>query len=344
MVLFLTSVLRTDKALKVSVIHRVMEDDWRELSVQLGVKAKRCVSYTQLKRILASIDIESFNAINEAYFGSTVVQQGPCWKSADGKELRGSIDGAAGQTRGQSVVSLTEHQTGHSSVIGYYDGAKESEKPVVTGHFEQAGPLMDKFTLDALHTCPRNMALIDQRGGTYLMQVKGNQALLVEDCELIHQHLPSECHGEQSEKGHGRVETRRAWGYGLRGAGLEARWGEAGLATLLVVERVRYNTKTHRQSCQTAYWVSNQALDGEGFADLCQAARGHWAVEARHYVRDVQMGEDKMLISNPKEARVMAGFVTTATNLLARQGQNISQLRERLTRKPALVHTLFKRN
>ena len=65
-----------------------MEEGWRDLSVQLGVKAKCCVSYTQLKRILASIDIESFNAVNEAYFGSTVVRQGPCWKSADGKELR----------------------------------------------------------------------------------------------------------------------------------------------------------------------------------------------------------------------------------------------------------------
>lgn len=344
MVLFLTSILRTDKLLKMSVIHRAMEDSWRELAGQLDLKVKKCVSYSQLKRIIRGIDIESFNAINVRYFGSTVSQQEPHWHSVDGKELCGSIDGVIGQKRGQSVVSVTVHQTGQSEIVGYYDGSKESEKPVVTAYFEEVGPLKDGYTFDALHSFPRNMELIHQRGGAYLAQVKANQKVLLEDCELIHQHLGADHFEQKIEKGHGRVETRRAWGYELSETSLEKRWNGAGISTLLVVERVRYQTKTQKQSCETAYWVSNQVLDNQRFAEIVEAARRHWSVEAHHYIRDVQMGEDRLVTRNSKEARVMAGFITTATNMLVGQRQNVSELRERMTRNQALVDPLFKRN
>jgi len=99
LVLFLTSILRTDKLLKMSVIHRAMQDCWCQLATDLGIEVKKCVSYSQLKRILRRIDIESFNAINVEYFGSAVGQQGQHWRSFDGKELCGSIDGAAGEKR-----------------------------------------------------------------------------------------------------------------------------------------------------------------------------------------------------------------------------------------------------
>ena len=57
------------------------------------------------------------------------------------------------------------------------------------------------------------------------------------------------------------------------------------------------------------------------------------------------MGEDKTVTRNVKEARVVAGFITTATNMLvsAKGGQSISEFRERLTRNQALVDPLFKR-
>jgi len=118
-----------------------------------------------------------------------------------------------------------------------------------------------------------------------------------------------------------------------------------------VVKRQRYNTKTQKQSCETAYWVSNQALDGQKFAELLEATRRHWAVEpgrraAHHHIREVQTGEEKIVTKNAKETRVIAGFITTAINMLvsASRDQSISEFRERLTRNQALVDPLFKRN
>jgi hypothetical protein len=170
-VLFLVSILRTDKLLNMSVIHRAMQDCWPQLAHELGVCVARCISYSQLKRIIRSLDIESFNTINVAYFGSSLEHQGQHWYSLDGKELCTVV----GEKRGHSVVSLTAHQDGQSEVVGYYDGSKESERPVVSAYFEQVGPLKDGYSFDALHTFPRNLALISQRGGTYLAQVKANR-------------------------------------------------------------------------------------------------------------------------------------------------------------------------
>lgn len=75
-----------------------------------------------------------------------------------------SIDGVLGQKRGQCVVSLTAHEGAQCEVIGYYDGSKESEKPVVTAYLEQVGLLVNGYSFDALHTSPRNLELIHQGG------------------------------------------------------------------------------------------------------------------------------------------------------------------------------------
>ena len=85
-VLFLTAILRSDKLLKMSVIHRGMEEDFHCLSALLGANPQKCVSYSQLKRILRSIDYQSFNALNSLYFKATVQEADSKWYSMDGND------------------------------------------------------------------------------------------------------------------------------------------------------------------------------------------------------------------------------------------------------------------
>ena len=75
---------------------------------------------------------------------------------------------------------------------------------------------------------------------------------------------------------------------------------------------------------------------------MTNAVRNHWSVEVHHQIRDVQMGEDKMKISNKTEALVMASFMTVATNLLENYGGSIPILREKLTKNRSLIHSIFK--
>ena len=74
-VLFLIAILRSDKALKMSVIHRGMVEDFFRLSKLLGVDFKKCVSYSQPKRILRSIVCQSFKYLVaiDVYFFLTFV-------------------------------------------------------------------------------------------------------------------------------------------------------------------------------------------------------------------------------------------------------------------------------
>ena len=64
-VLFLTSILRSDKLLNLSVIHRAMLDDFEKLAHILGIKVAKCISYSQLKRLLQLIDYEQFCGIEK---------------------------------------------------------------------------------------------------------------------------------------------------------------------------------------------------------------------------------------------------------------------------------------
>lgn len=104
-----------------SVIHRSMLEDFKRMGRTLGLEVERCISYSQLKRIIKSINYEGFNTINGYYFDNEVSREGSQWKTLDGKELRGSIDGLKGEKRGQNIVNMITHEDFQSRIIGEYD-------------------------------------------------------------------------------------------------------------------------------------------------------------------------------------------------------------------------------
>lgn len=174
--MFLTAILRSDKRLKMSVIHRGMKEDFSQLSTLLEVNFERCVSYSQLKRILRFVDYQLFNDINSLFFDSIIQETGSHWYSLDGKELKGTIDKTLGKKRGMSIVNLTEHRSRFSEIIGQYDATKASEKPVISSYFEDEDLTNKKFSFDGLHTSVKNLKTIEHKGSIYLAQLKGNRS------------------------------------------------------------------------------------------------------------------------------------------------------------------------
>lgn len=110
---------------------------------------------------------------------------------------------------------------------------------------------------------------------------------------------------------------------------------------LIVVNRERFHTKTKKTTQEICYWLSNQALDKESFNEISKAIRTHWTIETHHNIRDVQMGEDDMKISNQKEALVVASFITLALNLIEKKGGNKSIVRENITKNWNLIPPIF---
>jgi hypothetical protein len=151
-----------------------MEEDFTILQKELGVICRRCVSYSQLKRILKSIDYEELNKVNSVYLSATVESEGSKWYSLDGKELGGTIAKSSGKKRGISIVNLTSHHDRQSELIGSYDATKASGKPVISNYLKQVDLSKKKVCFNGLHTCLANLREINLKKGVYLAQLKGN--------------------------------------------------------------------------------------------------------------------------------------------------------------------------
>jgi len=282
--------------------------------------------------VLSGLDWDSYNTLNERYLSVSVGSASGAWCALDGKELKGNIDGVAGQRRGLNLVRALCHEGKESTVVGFYDGSKKSEKTTVINYLEDHLTPGAGYSMDALHTSCGLLRFMHIGGAVYLAQVKANQKLLMEALQEYHLHWPPAWGHQECEKGHGRVETRKAYAYSLEGT-MEEKWQQAGLQTLMAVERTRLRVKDGKQSSETAFFVSNKALAPETAMELFRAVRNHWAIEADHWVRDVTFGEDRMRCSCPKRAKGMASVLNTALNIIRKNNTlgSIQLFREQIS-------------
>lgn len=148
-----------------------------------------------------------------------------------------------------------------------------------------------------------------------IVQVKGNQKTLLNDCQTIAATtIPDEVYQEPMTKTRNRLESRKVelFFYPLLTDFLE--WG----LVKVVIKVTRYRrlfqtkTKTWTESDEVSYYISTTDLSARLF---CQAIRNHWGIEnSDHYVRDVVMGEDKSRIRvNP---HIFAKLRSFALNIL----------------------------
>lgn len=293
-----------------------MQREHQQLTMDLSVKAACCISDAQLRRVLSNLDYQSYNTLNQAYFGINVQHNKQGWYAIDGKELRGSIDGVSGQKRGENIVRSICHESKTSQIIGYYQGNKQSEKTITSTYFTACNQLGGCYSLDALHTSVDLLTTIASKSGIYLAQVKNNQKYLLQDCKQIHQNWTCQWQYQEWEKAHGRQELRKGFCYRVSAQWFGDKWQASQIKTLVVVERTRLKTKTQQESLETAFFVSNLSLEENTAMELFQAVRNHWAIEADHYVRDVGFGEDKLKCFNSDRCRTLAAILNTAMNVI----------------------------
>ena len=146
-------------------------------------------------------------------------------------------------------------------------------------------------TADAMHTQRATAQEVTARGGDYVLALKGNQGTLHDDVKLYMddpQHAERiEVSGDVVEKGHGRIEVRRAavcrdveWLREIHG------WpGLAAFGSVTASREIRGRTTT-----ETRHFVMSEAMAPER---LLKVVRAHWRIEnSLHWVLDVAMNED----------------------------------------------------
>lgn len=163
-----------------------------------------------------------------------------------------------------------------------------------------------------------------ETGNEVIVQVKGNQKTLFNDCRTIAATtLPDAVYQEPTTKSRNRIESRKVEIFVSPSLTDTEQWDL--VRAVIKVERTcrvfQTRTKTWKNRDETSFYISTVVLSAREF---CQGIRGHWGTENKnHYVRDVSMGEDKSRIrTNP---HIFAKLRSFALNILRKNKvENVS--------------------
>lgn len=240
------------------------------------------------ERVFAKLDPTAFAQAFGKWLTAALGATGLVPIAIDGKSVRGSKKATATGCLHLVSAWATEARLtlGQVSVP---DGSNEiAVIPELLAVLELKGAVV---TLDAAG-CQKAIARqIRDRGGEYVLAVKGNQPALYAAVERV---FAAACEadfagvthtGHASEAvGHGRAEERYTMMISDP-AGLPSEWPD--VAAVVQVNRER--TIGDRTTTTTHYYITSRRGTA---AEMAGWIRGHWGIESMHWVLDVVYGED----------------------------------------------------
>lgn len=130
-----------------------------------------------------------------------------------------------------------------------------------------------------------------ESGNEVVVQVKGNQKTLLNDCQRISETTsPDEVYQEAVTKIRNRIERRTVEIFIAPTLTDSQSWDLVNVVVKVQRYRQLFDTKTKlwKNSDETSFYISTIILSAQEF---CHAIRNHWGIENRnHYVRDVTLG------------------------------------------------------
>lgn len=150
------------------------------------------------------------------------------------------------------------------------------------------------ITADALLT-QREFArhLVEDRRAHYHFTIKGNQKTLLDDVRYFFEQSKNEPNACETNKGHGRIETRRIWVTRQLNDYLDFPY----VAQAFAIQRETINIKTGLTSREMVYGVTSQPHYDAQPIDILHTNRGHWCIEnSCHYILDWNYDEDRCRI------------------------------------------------
>jgi predicted transposase YbfD/YdcC len=272
-------------------------------------------SHDTIGRVMSRIDISSFQK-SFVNFTQLLSKQMKGVIAIDGKTARGSNDL---QNTKKALHVVSAWSSANNLVLGQVSTDEKSNEitaiPKLLEMLDLQGQIV---TIDAMG-CQRDIAKkIIEKEGDYILALKGNQGKLHEDIQFLFDSF--ECKDwknfkgqkvEASDKGHGRIETRRVWATEDLGRLLEDHnW--PGLRCAIMVESER--ELKGRKSYEKRLYISSLEADAE---KVGRSIRSHWNIENQlHWVLDVTFNEDKSQISKDNAPEAMNIVRKWALNLI----------------------------
>ena len=272
--------------------------------------------HDRLGEVFAALDAETFQGCFIAWTAA-VTKLGPDIVAIDGKTLR-----RAYQERGAKAVHMISAWSSRQRLV--LGSRKVDEK---SNEITAIPALLDLLTLkgsivtiDAMGCQKEIAAKIVAKEADYVLALKGNQGTLRDEVVLFGNEQKAcnfkDCTSSASrtvEKGHGRIETRLVTAMGDIGW-LQNRHGWPGLRSIVMVESTReiIGGKTERE---TRFYITSLPPDA---GLLAEAVRGHWGVEAHHWVMDMLFRDDECRIRTENAPANFTTIKHMAGNLLRR--------------------------
>jgi predicted transposase YbfD/YdcC len=241
----------------------------------------------------------------------------------DGKTVRGARSRATSSDTDESVtaphlVSVIDQASG--AVLGQVQvDAKGSEIAAFTTLLDQLDLREVLISADALHTQRGHARYLRERGGHYLLTVKANQPTLLRRMRAL-PWAQIDVANRQQARGHGRVETRAITVVSLeRCPDLGGEFFPHAAQAIKLVRR-RRRLGSRKWTTVTVYAITSLTAFQADPVLLARWIRGHWAIEALHWVRDVSFDEDRSQVRTAQGPQVMAALRNLAITALRLSG------------------------
>ena len=226
----------------------------------------------------------------------------------DGKTVRGSKD----TFHDKSPIHLVHAWSVENNLcLGQYRTAHKSNEitaiPELLDIIEISGSIV---TIDAMGTQTAIAEKIIKKEADYILAVKDNQKSLVEEVEATCKRYRPVSDTTETEKGHGRIETRRCQVFekGLI-VDYEGRW--AGLQSVIKITSTR--EVREKITTEERYYISSLSTDNP----FNMYIRNHWSVEnSLHWTLDMVFREDEQRKRDRRAAENFAIVRKIALNLL----------------------------
>jgi predicted transposase YbfD/YdcC len=325
-----------------AAIGEYAHDTGRTILDRLGVGAVVPHACT-IRRVLQDLDPAAVEAAMRSWALAQLAQTPPAdgipapeqrqVLAVDGKTVRGAhlridrddeTEGNNGDENGAGdrgdrqphLVSVLDHASGAVLAQVAVD-EKGNEISAFTTLLDDLDLTDVLITADAAHTNRNHVDYLHQRGGHYLLSAKRNQPTLLRRLRALPWTQIGVAARERG-RGHGRVETRTISVVSLNPCPDQG--GEFFPHAAQAIKVVRRRRPLHGRTWTTVtvYAITSLTALQANPVLLARWLRGHWAIDALHWVRDVSFDEDRSQVRTGNGPQIMAALrnlVITALRL-----------------------------
>ncbi len=277
-------------------------------------------------RVFRALDPKQFEAAFRRWTGGIVgALDGSV--AIDGKTLRRSADGNA-----SPVHMVSAFSTDLGLVLGQEKVSGKSNEITAIPELLEALHIKGLLvSIDAMG-CQREIAeKIVQKGGDYLLAVKGNQPTLYQQVRDLISDAQGATEGfEHVRHDHGRSVLQLSWSTPSGKEIDTALWPGCKSVGCVVSQRI---VGEKVAELEERYYISSRPLRAE---ELARTVRAHWAIENRlHWMLDVCFGEDDSMIRKDNAPQNLSLLKKIVLNLIRADKTDSAKTSLRLKRKRA---------